>query len=161
MDDHFWGEIWDLLSRMGCDHPYVSFVFSSGYLGCFILGGVLGFVNICCWWCFLCMYVWLSVDRVRLCFGLLCLFVHICVLFRFLFIFVLGCGWPSDSCRISPSFQVVPTGEGASPSRQPVTIATGACRDRDSRCAAPCFTCFCSCFFAYLLLFLGTSMGAS
>jgi len=38
------------------------------------------------------MYVWLSVDRVILWFGLVCLFVHICVLFRFLFIIVLGCG---------------------------------------------------------------------
>jgi len=38
--DQFWGEIWDLLSRMGCDHPCVSFVFSCGYLGLFYH-----------WWC--------------------------------------------------------------------------------------------------------------
>ena len=46
--DHFWGEIWYLLSRVGCDHPCVYFVFSCGYLGLFFLfyfGGV--FMYIC------------------------------------------------------------------------------------------------------------------
>jgi len=36
--------------------------------------------------------VWFSVDR-SLCFGLVYSFVHICVLFRFLFVFLIfGCG---------------------------------------------------------------------
>ena len=86
MGDHFLGEIWDLLSRMGCDHPCVSFVFSCGYLGSFYF-----------WWCsWFCEYLMLvvylcvlSVDRVSLCFGLVCSFVQICVMFRFVFVLFL------------------------------------------------------------------------
>ena len=52
MGDHFSGEIWYLLSRVGCDHPCFSFVFSCGYLGLFLLLVVCSCIYVCCF-CFL------------------------------------------------------------------------------------------------------------
>ena len=40
MGDQFWGEIWDLLNRMGCDHPCVSLCLVVDIWDCFIIGGV-------------------------------------------------------------------------------------------------------------------------
>jgi len=49
--DHFCGEIWYLLSRVGCNHPYVSFVLSCGYLGFFLLLVVCSCIYVCCFRC--------------------------------------------------------------------------------------------------------------
>jgi len=57
-------KIWNLLSRVGYDHPCVSFMFSCGYLGlfsllvvcsctyvhCFHYLGALSFSVYLCWW---------------------------------------------------------------------------------------------------------------
>jgi len=72
--DHFSGEIWYLLSQVGCDHPCVSFVFSCGYLGLFYY-----------WWCvfvFMCILfvVWARSLFCDLCISLF-LFVSYFVCF--------------------------------------------------------------------------------
>ena len=51
MGDHFLGENWYLLSRVGYDHHSISFVFSCGYLGMFLLLLVCSCIYVCCFRC--------------------------------------------------------------------------------------------------------------
>jgi len=83
-----------LLSRLGCDHPCVSFVFSCGYLKLFYLLVVCLCLYVCS---FCCLGAVLFSDC-------LCKFLYLRVLFSVFLCFIMFCGFGFWFCWCYGSF---------------------------------------------------------
>ena len=95
--DHFWGKNWYLFSRVGCDHPCVSFVFSCGYLGLFYYWWC-AYVNMC-----VLLIVWGEVLFWDLCVSLslfVSCFAFLYSLLCFGFLFCWCCGYLTPNADI-------------------------------------------------------------